>query len=169
MNFVDTEVEAVFYNDSSNDGLPARLYQFITKQKIAHCSLRFIQGERRYMVIIHQRGGMYFVPENRYFWLMEKEKIDVGETTVPLGTAPISLTQLSCFIDRPDFEISPFLVNAFWWLLGRHISKTYQPMTCSLIVCIILRFCGFDVSLHVTPHQLYKEISDGINNNLRTS
>ena len=160
MKLLDTQVEVLFYTDSSNDGLPARLYQFITRQKIAHCALRFSQGDVKYLVVIHQRGGMYFVTEERYKWLMEKEKIRVGETVVLLGSKPVSLSQLGFFIDRPDFKISPFLVNAFWWLVGRHVSKTYLPMTCALIICLILRFCGFNVDLHVTPHELYKEISE---------
>ena len=182
MNLIDTEVEVIFYSESTNDGPPLkwwkwwvwwksmpRIYQFVTRQRIAHCALRFTQGDKKYLVIIHQRGGMYFVPESRYRWLMDREGIEVGETVVHLGTAPISLAQLSCFIDRPDFKVAPFPVNVFWWFFGRHISKTYQPMTCSLVVCIILRFCGFNVNLHITPHQLYKEILNGTNNYLRTS
>jgi len=169
MNFVDAEVEVVFYHDSSNDGLPARIYQFISRQKIAHCALRFSCNSVKYLMVIHQRGGMYFVTEDRYLWLMKKEKVKVKEEIVSLGTTQVSLSQLSTFIDRPDFKISPFIVNAFWWLIGRHISKTYLPMTCSLIVCIVLRFCGFNVDLHVTPHNLHKEISNGINNNIWTS
>ena len=169
MNFVDTKVEAIFYSDSSNDGLPARLYQFVSRQKIAHCALRFSQGDVKYMVVIRQNSGMYFVTEERYLWLKKRENMEVEETVVDMGIVPLSLAQLSFFIDRRDFKISPFLVNAFWWLIGRHISKTYLPMTCSLIISLILRFCGFNVELHVSPHQLYKEISNGTNCNIWSS
>ena len=163
-----TKISCVFYREAAERPWRTRLYQFISWQKIAHCSVIFEQEDKKFIYVINPRGGMYLVDYEKYLWIIKQQQLAIDTQKVELGISPVSLVQISSFVDRPKFKLSPFYENIFWWVIGRHLSKTYQPMTCALAVSYLLRFCGYTVDLHVAPHKLYKELQDGVDNHFWT-
>jgi hypothetical protein len=141
-----------------------RFYQAMTCQRIAHCFLTFEQEDEKYAVVINRQRGSFLVPYKRYEWLVSQQKRIPDFKTIDLGIAPVSISQMSWFIDRPEFKMSSFKENIYWLLVGRFFSKTYVPMTCALAISYILRMCGYKNNLHVAPHTLYKELENGIDN-----
>jgi len=166
---VETNIKVIFYIQRNKRHLRTRVYQFVSCQKIAHAVILFTQGDKKYIYVINPKGGMYLVEEEKYAWILKREGLEITQKVVDLGSAPVSLFQLSCFVDRPKFKLAPMRENIFWWFIGRFLSKTYQPMTCALAMSYLLRICGFKVGLHIAPHTLYKEIRNGIDNHFWTS
>ena len=163
--FKPTKVEAVFVVKAvMRSDHRTRTYQVISCQEIAHCYLSFTQDDEKYVVVINRKGGMYLVDDKRFQWLVKHADYDPDLITVDLGIAPVSMSLMSWFIDRPKFKMSSFWENIYWWCIGRHFSKTYVPMTCSLAISYILRMCGYKNDLHVAPHSLYKELENGVDN-----
>jgi len=168
--FIPTKVEASFIIKTAIQGdTRTRIYQASSCQMVAHCFLTFEQEDKKYVVVVNRQRGMFLVPYNRYEWLVSRQKSVPTIKTVDLGIAPISISQLSWFIDRREFKMSSFGENLYWWFIGRFFSRTYVPMTCSLALSYILRMCGYRNSLHVAPHTLYKELDNGVGNHFRDS
>jgi hypothetical protein len=161
---VDTNVKIIFYIKTSEFHWRTKLYQLVSGQKIIHSIVWFTQGKKDYVYVINPRRGMYLVDKSKYDRILKSQNITVEEEVIDLGLAPVSLYQLSCYLDRPEFKLASVWENIIWWLFGRFVSKTYVPMTCSLATSYLLRICGFKVGLHIAPHKLYKEIQDGVDN-----
>jgi len=163
--FKETKVKAIFVTKTLLESdHRTRLYQIISCQLIGHCYLSFTQDDEEYIVAINTKRGMFLVPRCRWEWVLSRGSSVPKTTCVDLGSAPVSLSQMSWFIDRPEFRLSSFLEYMFWGIIGRSISKTYVPMTCSLAISYILRMCGYKNNLHVAPHLLYKELVNGVDN-----
>lgn len=166
---VQTNIKVIFYGKSNQKDWKAKVYRFLTKQQMTHTVVWFTQLDKEYVFVINTKGGTYLVEKSKYDWILKRQNIVIEETVIDLGSAPVSLYQLSCFLDRPEFRLSNTFENSFWWLIGRFVSKTYTPMSCSLATSYLLRMCGFKVDLHIAPHLLHKEIRDGIDNHFWTS
>jgi hypothetical protein len=165
----ETNIKVIFYGKSNRKDWKAWVYRFISRQDMTHTVVWFTQSDREYVYVINTKGGMYLVEKSKYEWILKRQGMVIEETVVDLGSAPVSLYQLSSFLDRPEFRLSNTFENSFWWLVGRFISKTYTPMSCSLATSYLLRMCGFKVDLHIAPHLLHKELRDGVDNHFWTS
>ena len=165
-----TKVEALFITKTvMRTDHKTRTLQVVSCQKIIHCALVFTMNTKKWIVLINRKRGMFLVPWDRWQWIQTTGKYKAEYITVDMGTAPVSLALMASIIDRPEWRVSSFVANLFWWLIGRWFSKTYQPLTCCLTICYLLRMCGYKVKLHIEPHKLYKELKDGVNNHFWNS
>ena len=169
MNFVDTNVKAVFYTSQAAYPIRTHIGKLFLWSNVSHSAILFTQGDKKYIYVMNPKGGKYLISLEKYEWFLKMRDIKLKQKVVDLGSVPISLHQLSYYLDRPKFKIAPLYEQVFWWLIGRHLSKTYQPMTCALTASYLLRICGFKVDLHIAPHSLYKEIRNGVDNHFRSS
>jgi len=167
--FNETDVRVVFYRAYKKRCFSTRIYQLFSCQKISHVGLSLRQDNREYIIIMNESRGMCIMPRSQYNRALDINKILIAEDHFDLDKSYVSLYQISCFIDNSNFLLSSLKENILWWLLGRHLSNTYKPMTCALAISYLLKMCGYDVQLHVCPHTLYKELLNGVNNHFRTS
>ena len=167
--FNETDVKVVFYRAYKRRGIATRAYQLFSCQKISHVGLLLKQEDREYIIATNKVRGMCIIPSSHYNIVLDVSKFPITKEHLDLGKSYVSLYQMACFVDNPEFLLSSLKENILWWLLGRHLSDTYKPMTCALAISYLLKMCGYDVQLHVCPHTLYKELLNGVNNHFRTS
>lgn len=168
---IETNIKIIFCGRSNQDDWKAWVYRFLTKQDTTHSVVWFTQKDKEYVYMINRRdrGGTFLVEKSKYDGLKKQLGLEIEEEVIDLGSVPVSLYQLSSFLDQPKFRLSSTLEYSFWWCIGRFISKTYTPMSCSLTTSYLLRMCGFKIDLHIAPHLLHKEIRNGVDNPFWTS
>ena len=102
-----------------------------------------------------------FSPMNRPPVLYDIEQMhrhhEEPDTTFYLGEHPLDLEQLN------EFLLARHTGTAFkvylWFFLLRWISW-WKPVTCTTVVCDIMRMCGLQIKRYVNPRNLYRKISN---------
>jgi len=150
--FQKVNVSVVFYN-LSHLGVVFKTVGFLGLTKFHHCGIVFTMGDNSIVLAFDRRHRAKFFDTKKFH-----DNVYSPCETIDLGTANVSIKQLTDYITVPYIATLKNIV--FWYYITHGLLrlKHLQPKSCGLLSSNILRLCGYSVIDCVSPKQLYKEL-----------
>ena len=153
---------SMYKNETLLSKFWTKMIVFWTRSKYTHCSIQLVKDKDNDLMLfaIVGKAAALVNTETLIRWMGPPDKeIDIGEVTMDWSKVEVLVDGTYQGTVRETL---------LWFFLTRFLSS-WKPKTCTTCVCDILNAGGIEVSMHVSPSELLKELNHEFNYDSRKS